>query len=300
MRTVLSKKNIILGMLTLGLVPAAWGGISACPASVEQTLSSTVVGAGQGCNYLNANFLNFNVSAATGTNTFYPATTGSNTSTNIEFAPSGTPIYTLDFQTIATNVIGSGADPLPCTANTWCVQETGAALTASQSFTFGAVATTGSFYGLTLTDGTVQPHNLNFPDVITTIEAFCVGISTFTCATNGGTYGYIEVVQTENNLGGTYGTGFTTSYVVCAPGVTTCVLQPSPASAYLGFALPTTSIGIQNTVTITLGAVAGGVEPVFLDSFNDGFETTPEPSTFILMGSALAGLGLLGARRKRA
>jgi hypothetical protein len=133
------NKTLMGVVYLLAAVPAAWGGISACPAAVEQTLSSTVVGTGQGCSYLNANFDNFSVSAATGDNASFPATTGTNggstTSTNIEFAPSGTSTYILDFQTVAQNVIGGTTDPVPCTANTWCILETGAALAATQNFT---------------------------------------------------------------------------------------------------------------------------------------------------------------------
>ena len=297
MRTVLLKKNIIGGILMLGSLPAAWAGISACPASVEQTLSSTVVGTGQGCSYLNAQFINFNVSTATGANASFPATTGtnggSNENTNIEFSPSGTPIYTLGFQTIATNIPAGPSSTAPCTAETWCVLENGATLTASQNINYGAVATTGAFYGLTLTDGTLQTHALIAGDIITTIEAFCLGISTFTCSTSGGTYGYIEIQQTENNTNN----GFNTTYTVCAPGATTCVLQSSPTAAF-NFLAKATSIGIQDTVTIFIPS--GGTEPVFIDGFDNSFDTVPEPSTFILLGSALAGLGFLGARRKRA
>jgi PEP-CTERM motif len=291
MRTVLKKKLIGVVFL-LGVVPA-WGGLTPCGA--PQLLNTTVVGTNQGCTYLNAAFDNFSVSGATGANISFPVNTGTNMNSNIEFGASGTSTYTLDFQTVASNVIGSATDPLPCAANTWCVLEATANKVASQSFTYGAVATNGAeFFGLSLTDGTLQPHSINVPDIITTMEAFCLGISTFTCSTSGGTYGYIEVVESENTAFGTSGDGFNATYMVCVPGVGGCVLQSNPNSASISF-VGITSVGIQDTVSIS---IVGGVEPVFIDSFDNSFQGAPEPSTLILMGGALAGLGLVGVRRR--
>jgi hypothetical protein len=56
-----------------------------------------------------------------------------------------------------------------------------------------------------------------------------------------------------------------------------------------------TAIGIDGSGTVS----SNGNTNTFLGDYNETFELSPEPSTFILLGSALAGLGALRLRKSR-
>jgi len=267
----------------LGSVPVAWGSIVACAS--PQTLGAPVVGPSNGCSYLDANFDNFTVTPPTGSgSSSFSTVTGANGSdTNLEFAASGATSHTLDFQTTGQSSGSSG-----CTSLSWCV----VAGVASQSFTYDLVSTT-PIRQLSLTDGTLQTSTIKDGSVITTEEQFCLGSATFNCTASSATYGYLQIQQTSSGAGQP-----TTVFTVCMPGVGGCTVS-TPSAATIGLG-PQTQIAIQNTVTIS--TIGGGAWPVFLDSFDNYFSPNapnPEPSTFILLGGALAGLGLFRLRRKR-
>jgi hypothetical protein len=279
--------NWVFAVLSFGSVPVAWGGITAC--APMQTLGVTVVGTGQGCSYLNSNFDNFNVGAAAGSwSTSFPVTTGSNggstESTNIDFTQTGTTTTTLDFGTLQQSS-GSGH----CPADSWCMPE-GANSTSSQTIGYEVVAS-GGFDSLGLMDGTLPNGYLSNGDVITTEEQFCLGASTFNCTTTSSNYGYLQVQETSNGSG-----GYTSVFTACLPGSGGCSISAATGSE-IGIGRQT-QIAIQDTVSIS--TLNSGGKPVFIDSFYNDFETAPEPSTFVLLGIALAGFGLLRLRQKRA
>src|ERR1700728_2917062 len=96
--------NLVLTtvVLLLGSVPAAWGAISVCPTSpTSQPLNATVAGPNGatnfGCSYIDADFDNFSVTAASGNGSgSFPGTSTFNTvlgSSNIDFTTTGTPVY---------------------------------------------------------------------------------------------------------------------------------------------------------------------------------------------------------------
>jgi len=276
----INKLIWIMAVSVLASVPAAWGNIAACAS--PEPLGPAVVGAGNGCWYQDANFDNFNVSAATGSgSSFFPTTTGttgtSTDSANIQFTPTlTTPAYTLDFQTAATS---SGTS---CTSQSWCVGQK--LTTASQSFTYGVA---GTFDYLNLTDGPVAPE-FGSGNVITTEEQFCLGSTTFNCGTTSAAYGYLKIQLSGSGLG-----GYSTVYTVCTPGLGGCTTATAGA-ANISFILQT-QIALEDTVSISTSATL--LDPVFIDGFDNEF-TTPEPSTFILLGSALAALGVLRFRHR--
>jgi hypothetical protein len=279
--------NWVFAALAFASVPSAWGGITAC--APNQTLGVTVVGTGQGCSYLNSNFDNFNVSAPAGSwSTSFPATTGTNggstESTNIDFTQAGTTTTTLDFTTRGQST-GSGH----CPTNSWCMPE-GAGSTSSQTVSYDVVAS-GGFDSLGLMNGTLPNGFLSNGDVITTEEQFCLGAITFNCTSTSSNYGYLQIQETSNGSG-----GYTTVLTSCLPGVGGCSVSTGNGSE-IGVARQT-QIAIQDTVSIT--TLNSGGKPVFIDSFYNDFETAPEPSTFVLLGIALAGFGLLRLRQKRA
>jgi hypothetical protein len=278
----INKLIWIMAVSVLASVPAAWGNVAACAS--PQPLGPAVVGAGNGCWYQDANFDNFNVSSATGGgSSLFPLTTGitsgSTDSTNIQLTPPpGTTVDTLAFKSEGTSSETS------CSTQSWCVSQSSSL--ASQSFTYGVV---GSVDYLSLSDGTVASPAQS-GNVITTEEQFCLGSTTFNCGTMSATYGYLKVQQTSTGTG-----QFTTVFTVCTPGAGGCTTA-TPGAAGITI-LPQTQIAIQDTVSISTQATL--LDPVFIDGFDNEFDT-PEPSTFILLGGALAGLGLLRFRHRKA
>ena len=198
----------------------------------------------------------------------------------------------MDFETGAQDAAGTGAT---CTGQTWCVA--GANGNDTQSITYYAQATGGhDYYDLGLTVGTLQlGTDILSGDVVTLEEMFCLGATSVTVGTGGCTQansGYLKVTETSNGTA-----TYTNLYQVCVPGVAACTLgtvATAPAYAFSGQTL----IAIDDTITITTTGTEARTE--FLDSFDNTFSESPEPSTFVLFGSALAGLGFLRARGRKA
>ncbi len=98
-------------------------------------------------------------------------------------------------------------------------------------------------------------------------------------------------------LGGTWSSGGTGG--TCSSGAGNIQLVASNSSTLdwdVKLSQPATTIGIQ--VGFVLDAPGSGA--TWVTALDEGFGEAPEPSTFVLLGTALAGIGLLGARRKKA
>jgi hypothetical protein len=295
-----AAKFAIVGAMLLGC-NVAWGAIGSCPTasgtSIDSVDGGTSNNLSDGCGQVDKSFSNFNVAttACAGTcvggaeapatdNTYFwtsgTAPTGNTFSQPVDtfFAPStGTPdwinfdgevMFTTTYTVIAnsggTYNGGSSTYPSPSVGLYWAIPEIG--VTASGDAGSGT---------------------------ITVAETFCLGASTTSgCAPAGeGTI-----------IAGFSGSGLTFS----------CTFDGSSCSASNGGSFDTstglltfdaaeganTEIAISDAVTI-----AGGGGAAELDQFeNDFYEdaVSPEPSSFLLVGSTLAGIGLLGWRKRRA
>ena len=285
--SVLNKKVLFGVMLLLAATVLVTPAMATDLACASPQVLNMGTGATNGCAYAGNNFVNFDVSAATGSGDASFPVAASGETTKIEFTASDTvpSLYTLDFKTT-----GQTSGNASCASSSWCVLENGStAKTASQNISYDA-QTTGEFYGISLADGTLQGNTLLAGDVIAAEEQFCLGNATFSCAAGNPNYGYVEITQTSNGSG-----GYTTVYTVCTPGASGCTVS-HPTAASISFAAQT-EIGIDDTITIS--TVSGQARTVYLDSFNNNFNEASEPSTLILIGTALLAVGFRGSRRKK-
>lgn len=286
-----SRKRGILGFgLFIGgamfVAPCVtWASISACAS--PQTISAAIVGStANGCSAVNEQFVNFNVSGATGSGDVSFPAVSAGAATGIEFTASGSTVAQLDFQTVNQDASTS------CASNTWCVKEGSTAQTATQTFTYAVEGTPSApkIYGIALTSPSMDMDALLASQTITIQEAFCLGTTSFTCSSTSSNYGYVQIVETSNGGTGT----FTAHDTVCLPAAGGCSGATS-TTASLGFA-GQTDIAVEESVSIhTLGS---GSDALALNSFDAQFDEAPEPSTFVLLGSALVGLAALSCRKK--
>jgi hypothetical protein len=91
-------------------------------------------------------------------------------------------------------------------------------------------------------------------------------------------------------LGAVFGAGNTCAGTEITQNLTSGVLNYNVA---LGGSF--TKIGVENTFTLAPGTTAN----TFLTSFDESFAESPEPSTFVLFGVALAGLSAIGLRKRK-
>jgi len=109
----------------------------------------------------------------------------------------------------------------------------------------------------------------------------------------------------QDGSGGITGTislcaGGTFVSAVCTGGTLQTISVTNGTNFYvLNLGAQYTQIGIENSFTLNGSTGASGGNRAFITSFSDDFEETPEPSTFVLLGSALAAVGLLRLRARR-
>lgn len=246
-------------------------------------------GASAGCEQVDKEFNNFSYSTG-GSN---PEAGGSVGTTFAGSTPTGAIGVTFGSSSPVWSVTGAGETSTGVVTYTNTVDPAfGPGGGAFYSITSMELFATASF---TLPAGT--------SDNVTLFEYFCAG--GFASCTSGGTLtdginlaaptaGYIEFIDSGT------GVGSSSSELICFNnGAATC----TPTAGFLinfattNYAAGFTSILVASNISVS--SVSG--TQVSLNNFTENFfETldTPEPATFGLMGAALAGLSLLGLRKR--
>jgi len=279
-----------LGLIITGLITALVPGYASTNSCLATTATSTAhpnqvagVAIAAGGSGVVDDFNSLNSAAVPGCSTVdlvFSNFTSTNSATDIS---GGTYISTLTNQDLSTN---------PVTAVFSTVRG------ADNGFNTGAndgtnnwVSTTGNITDQAIIDYQVVASGTSMGKFVLDLNGTQLGGGT----TPGTITGSVNLC-----LGGQWSAGGTGS--VCSSGNTQVITLVSGTTSYtLTLTTPTTSIGVQNVFNLFSGSQSFGAGTTFLTAFNETFDPAqaPEPSSYVFMGSALLGLGLLRFRLKR-
>jgi hypothetical protein len=283
----------------------SWGSTAAC--TTRATLSSFGVTApttGDGCYETDKTFSNFAVVSGSsgtgitqststvkiqGSDTFVSETL--NTPWNVSEAFSGATVA--DFA-----VTGTGGATTKGTMS-MLVNSTNAFLT-NPSYPTPVAGATNFITSVSLsTSGKTGNANNNDDSLIIT-ETFCIGNAACT-ATD-------EIILTATYLNNSSTPSYTCAFGAGGTAATThtvagsCSGTASASRDVVSFSINVTTVTVVDVYTLAAQVnAAGGSTTVTLKNFTDVFgeeELAPEPSTFLLLGSALAGVAVLRRRKQ--
>lgn len=295
----------IVGLLCMS-AGAVWAADSQCP-----TASGTAIpGTGSGCYYLDKNFLNFNVSNS-GSSTGYAPGTG-----NVDFYSGGNLVSSgagYSSPGTAGSVDGSMSSSVwdITTANTYSDGITSSGTVAySVTSQGGATGESTPAPGLTYYINSIQltPTGKiswgtgsgvgNGTFEIQIVETVCLDQTT-TAGCPAAQEATITAIEETKSSGNT--SPITTFSFSCTGVGSDFTNDCTATSGSLAFAnLPT--LAVSDAVTVTLGAGYWSTASVDLSNLENvlgEYTAAPEPSTFVLFGTALAALGAIRLTRRR-
>jgi len=292
-------RHFLLGLVGLVLFSArVYGGISGCANTLTVGDTFTSYGTSNltnGCSQADKSFTSLGVGTATCT-----AGSGCTASTN-----GNTDIFATGSLSASPGLVGTVTANLAPSSNIWTLTSGASTDTAPLDYVVqsneacpalsGLHCVIGGNVGLTPTGSIALTAAGGLTQTITLVETFCINAATTVgcAAVNQGT---IEAEITIN--GSTTTTDSTFTYLNCLAGssVGSCNVGMT-GIALTGFV---SEIAVSDTFTLTRNSGEGATLDLtnIANSFQE-FEESPEPSTFALLGSALAGIGFLRLRRKR-
>jgi hypothetical protein len=296
-----SSKGKTLGLIAAMFVfaSAGWASTASCNAT-KATLGSfsggtNPGGPGQGCYETDDTFSQFNVTnGSTGTGSTMQTNATDNITGSTNFAAVSTPwTETATFTPTTTadwTITGRGGAENQGTIN-MIVNSNEAEFTDPS---YHAPTAGDQIFFSTLGLATVGSTGRGTTaDSLVVIETYCIGSAVCTS---------LDTVT----ITATYGNNATTPTFMCNAGTSslaTCAVNGQSATFNGGANVTTLNVTDQYTSIVNVRGEISTTDTLtsFANSFGD-FEgsTSPEPSTFVLLGSALAGLGFVRLRRKKA
>lgn len=231
-------------------------------------------------------------------------------------AASGCTAIDLSFSNFALTSSGTNENTPPSLAGTYLsVAPTGTTQTGPETLLFATLQGTGLGLDNATNDGT-DNYKVNNGETFTTTQSYAVTdsmgtgifavlltVNDITIATGGS--GSVTIDTCLKGTGSTQPTGNVTTQAQCNAAVSGVGVFQSSSITLAQLAAQTASISfsphptyIDVTQVITLTGGAGTNETGFL-TFSDLFDETPEPSTFVLLGAALAVVAALRFRKRK-
>jgi hypothetical protein len=290
------KGSAAIVALALATTMTGWAALASCGTAPGTTLATLLSPADNanippnGCGQTDLGFNAFSTPTSTGTITG-PTTAQIDLSTSGGTAGSVTtqaPIFAL-YTLTGGNSIGTGGGTIISSFDATGKPVAGQDLPSNPPDQWAV-------NGLALTFSATSTSNPTNAETIEVQQTFCLGQTTFTCLTSASNYGYLQITEHIPTSGIANAT-FTD--IICTPGATGCT-QTTATTAAINLAFAAViPVATQLSIDITRPNMSGNT--LALTSIQetwDQMEISPEPSTFILYGSALVGLGALRFLRR--
>jgi len=289
----ISRSAVLVLALTLCSAGNGWAALTSCGTAPGTTLATLSAASGEnpagGCGQTDLGFNTFSVGTSSGT-IAGPTTSQISISTSGGTIGGGgttiTPIVAL-YTLTGGNSISTGGGTIIDSFNATGAPVSGVSPPSPAPDVWGV-------NGLSLTFAVTSSATPSNAETVEVKEAFCTGQVTFTCLTTANNYGYLQITEDLATNG-------IDSYTdaLCTPGSGGCKTS-SATTASLSISLAS-SIALGTQTTIDINRPNGSGNTLTLGSISETFDQveSPEPPSFILLGSAFAAFGIFGLRKRR-
>jgi PEP-CTERM motif-containing protein len=289
------KNGAAIFALALSTGGSGWAGLSSCGAAPGTTLA-TLLGVADngntpanGCGQTDLGFNAFTTPTNTGTNT-------SPTTSQIELSTSGGVIGSSGVTITPVNALftftgGNSLAANPASSIISSFNDLGAPVSGQSPPTNGD---RWAVDGLGLTFNASTSVDPNHPETVEVRESFCLGQTSFTCLATANNFGYLQILETIATTGAT-----SFADQICTPGSGGCTITTATTATLAILFANQYNFNVATQLSIDMTRPNNSANTLSLNTISETWDqvATPEPSTLLLLGSALAGLVVIRKRK---